>query len=221
MNLSAFPLPPEWTWAAHVLVAVLGFHAARRAPWSRLRDNAQSHLFLASCLTLIFVWGLRPPALGGIEFHLLGATLVTLMFGAELAFLAVAVAAVGLVLTGRIAVEAYSVNVVLLGAIPIGLSWLVLRFAERRLPANFFVYIFGPAFLGAAVAMLASGAAMAGLASLFGNPAAVLMAAEFLPYCFLLSFAEATLTGMLITLMVVYRPHWVGTFDDRRYLSGR
>ena len=34
----------------------------------------------------------------------------------------------------------------------------------------------------------------------------------------LLAFAEAWLTGALITLMVVYLPHWVGTFDDRRYL---
>jgi uncharacterized membrane protein len=34
----------------------------------------------------------------------------------------------------------------------------------------------------------------------------------------LLAFAEAWLTGAAVTLMVVYYPHWVGTFDDRRYL---
>jgi uncharacterized membrane protein len=26
---------------------------------------------------------------------------------------------------------------------------------------------------------------------------------------------------MLITLMVVYKPAWVATFDDRRYLLGK
>jgi uncharacterized membrane protein len=29
------------------------------------------------------------------------------------------------------------------------------------------------------------------------------------------------LTGMLLTLAVVYRPQWVATFDDRRYLHRR
>jgi uncharacterized membrane protein len=29
-----------------------------------------------------------------------------------------------------------------------------------------------------------------------------------------LAFGEATLTGMVLMLMVVYRPHWVATFDD-------
>lgn len=221
MNLSAFPLPNGWTMVAHALVVLLCLMVLRRAPWSRLRDNAQSHLFLGSSLTLVFVWGLRPPALGGIEFHLLGSTLVTLMFGPHLAMLAVGIATVGLVVLGRIAPEAYSVTVLLLGGIPVGLSWLVLRFAERMLPANFFVYIFGPGFFGAALGMITSGAVVAALAATFGDPATILMAGEFLPYCFLLAFAEATLTGMVVTLMVVYRPQWVGTFDDVRYLSGR
>jgi len=26
---------------------------------------------------------------------------------------------------------------------------------------------------------------------------------------------------MILTLLVVYRPEWVATFDDRRYLTGR
>jgi uncharacterized membrane protein len=29
------------------------------------------------------------------------------------------------------------------------------------------------------------------------------------------------LTGMILTLLVVYRPEWVTTFDDRRYLTDR
>jgi uncharacterized membrane protein len=41
---------------------------------------------------------------------------------------------------------------------------------------------------------------------------------DYLPYYLLLGFAEAWLNGALITLMVVYAPHWVGSFDDRRYL---
>jgi uncharacterized membrane protein len=36
-----------------------------------------------------------------------------------------------------------------------------------------------------------------------------------------LGLGEAMLTGMLVTLAVVYRPQWVATFDDERYIVGR
>lgn len=38
---------------------------------------------------------------------------------------------------------------------------------------------------------------------------------------FLLGFAEAWLNGALVTLMVIYVPRWVGSFDDRRYLLNK
>ena len=41
---------------------------------------------------------------------------------------------------------------------------------------------------------------------------------EFYPSYLLLAFAEAWITGALITIMVVYLPDWVCTFDDQRYL---
>lgn len=55
----------------------------------------------------------------------------------------------------------------------------------------------------------------------FAAPAVALAADQFLPYWLLLAFAEATLTGMVVTIFVVYRPDWVGTFDDARYLYRR
>jgi uncharacterized membrane protein len=36
-----------------------------------------------------------------------------------------------------------------------------------------------------------------------------------------MSWAEAFTSGALITVLVVYRPQWVTTFDDRRYLDGK
>jgi uncharacterized membrane protein len=34
-------------------------------------------------------------------------------------------------------------------------------------------------------------------------------------------FPEAFVTGMLITIFVVYHPDWVKTFDDDRYIKGK
>ena len=37
----------------------------------------------------------------------------------------------------------------------------------------------------------------------------------------LMMFPEAFITGLLITLFVVYLPDWVKTFDDERYIHGK
>jgi len=37
----------------------------------------------------------------------------------------------------------------------------------------------------------------------------------------LLMVPEAFITGIVIALLVAFRPQWVSTFDDNRYLKGR
>ena len=48
---------------------------------------------------------------------------------------------------------------------------------------------------------------------------AAVLFGDYVPYLLYLAFAEGTLTGMVLTLAVVYRPQWVATFDDARYLK--
>lgn len=219
MNFGAGVVPQVWYWLAHALFAAIALGAAARAPWSRLASNAQSHLWLGSCVALTVVWSIHPSLLRGVDFHLLGATALTLMFGPQLAILCLSLVIAASAFAGHLPWEAFSVNALLLAVFPVAVSHLTLRLAERLLPRNFFIYVFVVAFFGAALAMSASGLATAGLVAVFGAPDTAHMAEQFLPYCFLLGFAEATLTGMVITLMVVYRPHWVGTFDDAHYLQ--
>ena len=47
------------------------------------------------------------------------------------------------------------------------------------------------------------------------------LASEYLPFLILLGFSEAWLSGMLMTLFVIYRPGWVVTFDDSIYLANK
>jgi uncharacterized membrane protein len=106
------------------------------------------------------------------------------------------------------------------GVLPVLVSHLVLRAAETRLPANFFVYVFVAGFLGGALAMLGTAVAVAGaiaIAQSAGDPPGD----AWTVIALLLAFAEATLTGMLITLFAVYKPAWVGTFRDEIYLKRR
>jgi len=89
------------------------------------------------------------------------------------------------------------------------------------LPPNFFIYIFVVAFFGAAVSLGSAGLAGAiALATGGGRPAGLVFG-EYVPYLIYLAFGEATLTGMALTLTVVYRPQWVASFDDARYIRGQ
>jgi uncharacterized membrane protein len=220
MHIPEALLPPLWYWAAHLLMACLAAWILLTAPWRRLADNAQSHVWLGTCVGLMVLWSIHPGPLRGLDFHLLGATAFTLMFGPQLAILGLSVVIGSRVVMGDLPFEAFSVNALLLAGLPVALSHGILRLVEAALPRNFFIYIFVTAFFGAALVMAASGGIAVGLLAAYGPPPLALLAEQFLPYCLLLAFAEATLTGMIITLLVVYRPRWVGTFDDARYLPG-
>ena len=47
------------------------------------------------------------------------------------------------------------------------------------------------------------------------------MLSEYLPFFLVVGFSEAWLTGMALTVLVIYRPEWVATFDDRSYLLNK
>jgi uncharacterized membrane protein len=221
VNISAALLPPIWYLLAHALLIAAAVAFVLRAPWRKLADSAFSHLWLGACVSLLVLWSIRSPVIGGLEFHFLGATAVTLMFGPGLAVACLVLVMIGRLLMGQIDPAAFSMDVLLLAVLPVALSHATLRLSQRLLPPNLFIYIFAAAFFGAGIAMLGSGGATVGLHAIFGTPGEAMMAELFLPYCLLLGFAEATLTGMIVTLLVVYRPTWVGTFDDARYLLRR
>jgi uncharacterized membrane protein len=221
MSIPDALLPTGWVWAAHfVLIGVLAW-ALRSAPLGRLRSEVQLHVWLGTCVTLSVLWNFQPIPLRGMELHLLGATVFTLMFGARLAVIGLALVLAVTFGMRDLPWTVYSSSVLLLAAIPVGVSHGLLRLVERTLPRNPFVYFFVIAFAGAGLSMAVSALATTGLIVSFGAPAVALAAEQFLPYWLLLAFAEATLTGMVITIFVVYRPHWVGTFDDARYLYRR
>lgn len=219
MNLPA-GLPEAWLWLAHAALAAVVVWAVLRAPWERLRSNEGSHVVLGTIVALSLLWALTGRVGPAVHFHLLGAPLAYLMFGLPLAALVMTAVTLVAALTGAVPWESASLTALVSGVLPAAAVHAVLRLAEARLPENYFIYIFVAAFFGAAGAAIAAGAAAAALISA-GLPAAPSPGADWLPMLILLGFGEATLTGMLAALFVVYRPAWVGTFSDARYLRRR
>jgi uncharacterized membrane protein len=121
-------------------------------------------------------------------------------------------------LNGAAGWESYALNVLVTAVFPCLVAHLLLQVTLRYLPPNFFVYIFFAAFFGAGIAVASTGLLASLLLWLAGVYPAQLLLEDYLPYFALLGFAESWLNGAAVTLMVVYYPRWVGSFDDRRYL---
>jgi uncharacterized membrane protein len=184
------------------------------------------NVWFGALVMLTLVWSLKAGAKPGLNLHLLGATAFTLMFGRQLAIvgLGIVLAAVtfnaslkgaGSALDGW---QPFALNALALTVVPVLVAHAVLRFVERRLPPNIFVFFFVAAFFGGALAAVSTGLVTGLLLWLAGAYSADLLFSDYLPFYALLGFAEAWLNGAAITLMVVYYPRWVGSFDDRRYL---
>jgi uncharacterized membrane protein len=218
MNFTVASFPLWWHWLCAGLLGAIGIEAALHAPWRRLSRTAVLNAWLGTIVALVVLWSIRTRLHPGLDFHLLGASACALMFGARLGLAAMTLVAAGAAAAGNLEWASLPLNLLVMGAWPILVTTGVLRALERWLPRHFFVYIFGAAFFGAAIAMIATGVLATALLALSGDHALEDLLGGYLPWYLLMAWAEAFTTGAAITLMVVYRPDWVATFDDLRYL---
>jgi uncharacterized membrane protein len=221
VDLVDLPFPAFWQAAGLALVLPVLSWAAWTAPWRRLQLDASAHVWYASLFCLAGLWSLRASFPSGPSLHLLGVPLFVLVAGPRLALVGSA-----LVLIAATALRGgswgnYGLNVAVLAIAPTLVTTAALAAAERWLPPHLFVYLFAGAFFGAAFAMLGAGGAGLAVASMAGVLPANLSAELSSPLFASLALAEATVTGMVITLLVVYHPTWVATYEADRYLGRR
>ncbi len=179
------------------------------------------NVWLGMVVLLVLLWSMKAGVKPGLGLHLVGATLFTLSFGPELAFVGLSLVAAGVTVNEGVGYFAYAANALLLAGGGVLLSHGLFRLLSRLLPRHFFVYIFVNGFLGAALTILGLGALVTFVLGISGVYAWDYLASEYFPYFMLLAFAEAWLSGMILTLFVVYRPDWVSSFDDSSYLLGK
>lgn len=202
--------------------------AVRSAQWWRLRNQSDLNVLLFAILGVIFIWimkaGITSSQFGfELHLHLLGATLLTMMFGWAFALLALSIIMIAFtIMTAELSNNSLFIlpwNALLTCALPVFISDRLFRFADRRLPNNFFIYIFVCTFFSAALAMACVILATTGVHILSGAFSLEYLSYNYFPYGLLLMFPEAFITGMLMSIFVAYRPQWVSTFDDHRYLQ--
>ena len=221
MDIPAGLLPGSYLWSAAALYALFLCLALVTAPWSKVVDNEASHVYFGAIFMLILLWLLRGGIQTGLDYHLLGVTLLCLMFEWQFALFAVSIVLVVTTWQGPAGWEAFGVNALAMGVVPILFTRAFLYVCQRRLPHNFFIYIFVNAFLAGALSMLLAGLASAFIQQQAGVHPADTIGSNFLLILPMLMFGEAFLNGAVITLAVAYKPQWVATFHDRWYLQGK
>jgi uncharacterized membrane protein len=218
MDFTAQLFPVIVPWAANALALLILAGLVWRVPWRRL-DSGAASAWMGAGVMIMVLWMLNGTYKPGLSFHLLGMAVLTLMMGTRLALLASALVVLATWGAGRGAAQTLGLNWMVCGLTPVCVVTLMLRLAQRYLPANLFVYVFLNAFLAGGLSMIAASLAGCGLLGVSGVYTWKMLSGEALPYYFLLAWSEAFLTGLMMVILVVYRPGWVATFDDARYLS--
>lgn len=219
MNLPDTLFSEGWYWLAWAIWLPVMGRMIWRAPWLRLGDPALLNVWLGMIVILTLIWSLKAGVQPGLNLHLMGSMVFTLAFGPELAFVGLNLVLTGITLNGATGWLGFALNALIMAGTGVAISRGIFRFADRFLPNQPFVYIFANGFFGSALAVMGIGLVSSAVLLLTGSYALDSLLENYLPYYLLLGFSEAWLAGMTTTLMVVYFPHWVCTFDDRRYLA--
>lgn len=222
LGMTATVLPESYLLVGWLGLAIFGWRWLMSGDWRRLADPVRLNLLLGATVAVLALWQIRTGIRPGLGFHLYGMAALTLMFGFWRATFAGVLILLANALFGRGSWNALGIDALLLAALPAAVSWNVYRLLERWLPRHFFIYVLGNGFFGAALSVVAIGLAVTAVMAMSGTYTLDYLLAHYTPYATLLiSWAEAFSTGMAITVMAVYRPAWLETFDDVKYLQNK
>lgn len=218
--MTAPTLPTLFHVAAWGLSFVALAMAARQLPWFKLRgDSEAQHVLFAAILAVCVLRFAVFDRIPGLHLHFLGAGIVCLMFGAAFALWVMGFASLAAALSPAGVWLGVGPDFVACGLIPVLCLHFVRALVERRLPGNPFVYVFLIAFFGAVAAVLVAQLFKAAVTAALVEGAARDAAMGYVVSAPLMVFGEAFLTGGALALMVVYRPQWVASFEDARWLK--
>ncbi len=208
---------PAWLdWA--VLLTALGL-ALPFKPWLPLRHAPLQSPWIGAMVILPWVWWTEHLLPNGLALHVSGACLLVLMFGWPLAIwslLPIGFAAKLIEARAWPAPDALVTHIVWLGVIPATLALLLGLLVRRWLPKHLFVYILGRGFIATALAVTATGY----LATFAQHRPDTIDIEEWMLAHWLLGWGEAISTGMLTAIFVAFKPEWLLTYSDQRYLPG-
>lgn len=211
----------SWVWIGAALYAWLLFYAVRWANWRRLADSNQLNVFLGAIVCVLLLWTLRTEVQPGFTWHLSAMVTLTLMYGWSLAIVAGSIALVATTLFGLSDWAGFPLSALVFIVLPATLAQVILGLVRAYLPKHYFIYVFVNAFFAAGLIALLVALSATGLLLLADVYSLESLIDNYLLFLPLMFFPEAVLNGWLISIMVGFKPHWVGSFRDEEYLHGK
>ena len=205
-------------------IFLLGIYKSRRGV---LLQPRLRNIFISCILLLALAWNVRAHLpnsnidnLIDLSFHFFGASLLVALFGFWSAItLLFIVALIGVFGISGDLVEA-SRHYLLVSVIPALIACGVMKAVQRFLPKHLFVLILGNGYLAAFISTFVTGLLIYGLQQYFqissfgtSDPLGWFLG------LLVLSFMEGSLSGMLLAILLVYRPQWVSTYQEEQYMS--
>ena len=218
MNLSAQLLPSLWYGSFNLLLILALLLAWWHLDWRGLKtDPGLQHRFGFALVLLVCIWSLRAGVTDGLGIHFFMVTALHLVFGWQLAISAVVLVLLGLVWIGAEVWQGVGINGWVSGLVPILCTYGLWWWQQRIRLFNPFAFIFLVAFLGAALSVVASGLLMTLIYWGSNTHSLSILIAEYWLFVPLIALPEATLNGILISGLVVFKPEWVKLFDEQKY----
>lgn len=218
MNFADDLLGIGWISFGWLAFALAGFWAVKTAPWYKVRgDGGALNVWLFTIVLLAAAWSLGASIGDGFSFHFLFMAVVTLMFGPQFAFLAMSVALLLVSIFGKAGLSAYGLNAMLMGWLPILITWWIYKLSYRYLAKNFFVYVLLNGFFAAGVGVVVALMLAAGVMVTSGAYSLAELKYNFLPFIPLIAVPEGFLNGFIIAGLIMMKPKWIATFHDDLY----
>lgn len=184
-----------------------------------------SYLAPIAILFLAIAWNVSPSLPGqaagkfyGLIFHFYGASLLTAMFGPAIALaILFPVAFLGIyAIQGNY--EAASQHYLMVCVLPTLFAYLSIKIIQRFIPKHLFVLILGNGYVAAFMSVVLSGTLLL-LARLIMGEANQLDLEGWLLGLIIIAFMEGSLSGMLLAILLIFRPQWVSTYNEEVYMS--
>ncbi len=202
-----------------LLVLLLGY-LARHLPFAALQhDKQRQHVLFGAAALTCFLWVFRAGIFAGLDVHFLCLTALTLTLGFRLAIFAGMAALLGATAGANESWAMFGINGLLGVVVPVGVSYLVYWVSFHKMPRHLFVYIFICTFFPAALVIALKLALIGSYYALDNIYSWEIVVNNYIQLIPLIIFPEAFINGVVITLLVIYKPEWVYTFHDKFYLD--
>ncbi|QWD59574.1 energy-coupling factor ABC transporter permease [Polynucleobacter sp. MWH-UH35A] len=179
----------------------------------------------AAIFLLVIAWNISPSLPGqpagkfyGLIFHFYGASLLTAMFGPAIALSVLFPVAFLGIFAIQGDYEAASQHYLMVCVLPTIFAYLSIQMIQRFIPKHLFVLILGNGYVAAFMSVILSGTFLL-VIRLIAGEANQLDLEGWLLGLIIIAFMEGSLSGMLLAILLIFRPQWVSTYNEEAYMG--